>query len=300
MKIEDIRKVLIIGAGTMGQQIGFQCALNGYDVVMYDTSDEMLKNAKSQIEEIAQTFVIAGRVNNDLVPGILGRIVYSRNAEEAAQEVDFVSESIPEDPELKGRVFAEFNRLCPARTIFTTNTSSLVPSMFAEETGRPDKFAAFHFHDIRITNVVDIMPHPGTSKETIELISAFSDCIGQQAIVLEKEQSGYVFNTMLMSLFESAQTLAEREVASVEDIDKAWMGVMHTIMGPFGIMDSIGLDTVWKVTDYWANQTGLPQSLANASFMKQYPDRGDLGVKTGQGFYSYPDPAYTAPDFIKK
>jgi 3-hydroxybutyryl-CoA dehydrogenase len=100
-------------------------------------------------------------------------------------------------------------------------------------------------------------------------------------------------------LFKAAQSLAANNVASVEDIDRAWMGVMHTLIGPFGIMDSIGLDTVWKVTDYWAKILKEPQQIANAAFMKPYVDRGDVGVKSGRGFYTYPDPAYAKPGFIE-
>ncbi|MCX5882013.1 MAG: 3-hydroxyacyl-CoA dehydrogenase family protein [Deltaproteobacteria bacterium] len=87
-------------------------------------------------------------------------------------------------------------------------------------------------------------------------------------------------------------------MAGVEDIDRAWMGIMHTPVGPFGMMDSIGLDTVWKVTDYWARKLKDPQTLANAAFMKGYVDEGRLGAKCGQGFYQYPGPAYAAPQFL--
>ncbi len=205
---------------------------------------------------------------------------------------------MPEDPKLKGKVFAQFNEICPAHAIFTTNTSSLVPSMFAEATGRPERFAAFHFHDTRVTNIVDIMPHPQTSLEVVDLIEAFAVRIGQIPIMLKKENFGYVFNALIMELFKSAQTLAANDVASIEDVDRAWMGVMHTPVGPFGIMDSIGIDTVWKVTDYWAKIVKDPQQIANAAFMKPYVDKGDLGEKTGKGFYSYPKPAYAKPGFV--
>jgi len=221
------------------------------------------------------------------------------DADKAGKNADFVSESVPEDPELKGRVFGRFNDICPPRTVFTTNTSSLIPSMIAEATGRPDRFAAFHFHDVRFNNIVDIMPHPGTSEDTLQMVKDFAESIGQVAIVLKKENFGYVFNAMLMELLKSAQSLAANKVAEVADIDRAWMGVMHTLVGPFGIMDSIGLDTVWKITDYWANQLKDPQAMANAAFLKQYVDKGYLGVKTGKGFYTYPDPAFERPGFIE-
>ncbi len=299
MKIDDIRQVLIIGSGTMGQQIGFQCALSGYDVALYDMEQGILDNAMDRINRLANSFVSDGRLTKEAAEEVMEKIRTTIDAEDAGKKADFVSESVPEDPELKGRVFAQFNKICPAHTIFTTNTSSLIPSMFAEATGRPGRFAAFHFHDVRFNNIVDIMPHPGTSHETLELIKAFADRIGQVAIVLQKENFGYVFNAMLMELMKSAQSLAANNVASIEDIDRAWMGVMHTQVGPFGIMDSIGLDTVWKVTDYWANILKDPQAIANAAFMKKYVDAGNVGVKTGKGFYSYPAPAFGEPGFIE-
>jgi 3-hydroxybutyryl-CoA dehydrogenase len=299
MKIDDIRQVLIIGAGNMGQQIGFQCAVSGYDVIFYDVGQGALEKAKERTGKLARTYMASGRLTEESALASLKRIRISYDADEAGKNSDFVSESVPEDPVLKGRVFAQFNKICPPHAIFTTNTSSLVPSMLAEATGRPDKFAAFHFHDVRITNIVDIMPHPGTSEETTELIKAFAERIGQAPIMLRKENYGYVFNAMLMELLSAAQSLAANNVAEVEDIDRSWMGVMHTFAGPFGIMDGIGLDTAWKVTDYWANKTKDPQSLANAAFLKQYIDKGLLGVKSGKGFYSYPEPAFGKPGFIE-
>ena len=175
-----------------------------------------------------------------------------------ARDIDIVSESVPEDPKLKGEIFSKIHGACPERTIFTTNTSTLLPSMFAQATGRPEKLAALHFHDVRISTIVDVMPHPGTSRETVELVRDFAVRIGQTPIVMERESPGYVFNFMLSNLFQSAQTLAANGVASVEDIDRSWMGVTHMITGPFGIMDSVGLDTVWKITNYWARDTEEP------------------------------------------
>jgi len=298
MKVEDIRRVLIIGAGTMGQQIGFQRAMHGYDVVLYDISADMLDKAKDTIRKLCEKFVSSGRMTGEQSDETIARIAATGNPLEAARDVDILSESVPEDPDLKGKVLSQFNELCPARTIFTTNTSMLVPSMFAEATGRPQKFAALHFHDVRISNVVDIMPHPGTSGKTVDLIHAFARKIGQIAIVLHKEHHGYVFNNMLSSLLSSALGLAANDVASIEDIDRAWMGVMHTESGPFGIMDSIGLKTIWAITDYWANKQDNPQARANAAFVKKYVDEGLLGEKTGRGFYSYPGPAYRKPGFL--
>jgi len=299
MKVDDIRKVLIIGAGTMGQQIGFQCALHGCGVALYDVSQDVLDKSGVRLKKLAAEFTAAGKLSAEACAAVLARLTLTTDAAAAAAEADLVSESVPEDPQLKARVFAQFNDLCPERTVFTTNTSSLVPSMFAGATGRPDKFLAFHFHDVRLTNMVDIMPHPGTSPETVALVGAFAARIGQVAIVLEKENHGYLFNAMLMEWMKTAQTLASRGVAGIEDIDRAWMGVMHAPVGPFGIMDSIGLDTALKVTDYWAGVLNDPQAKMNADFLRRYVAAGKLGVKSGGGFYDYPNPAYGRPGFVE-
>ena len=298
MKIEDIKRVLILGAGTMGQQIGLQCAIYGYEVVYYDLTQDILDKALKRVAKLGSWYISRGHLTTESLEHALARISATSDPAKAAQDVDIISESVPEDPELKGKIFARFHKLCPERAIFTTNTSMLIPSMFAEATGRPEKLVALHFHDLRANNIADVMPHPGTDPEVTRLVHDFAVSIGQIVILLHQENSGYVFNTMLSSLFSSALALASRNVAAIEDIDRAWMGVMHTAMGPFGIMDQIGLSTVWTITDYWAKKTGDAQAQANADFLKQYVDKGHLGYKTNQGFYSYPNPAYTQPEFL--
>jgi len=171
--------------------------------------------------------------------------------------------------------------------------------MFAQATGRPERFLAFHFHDVLQTDVVDIMPHPGTLPEVTATVRAFAEKIGQLPIMLQKEHHGYVFNTMLMAFLGEALSMAAKGVASIEDIDRAWMGVMHTQVGPFGIMDSVGLDTVWKITAYWAEKRHDPKARKNADFIKKYLDRDLLGQKSGRGFYAYPDPAFADQGFLQ-
>jgi 3-hydroxybutyryl-CoA dehydrogenase len=301
MKLEDIKKVLILGAGTMGQQIGFVCAMNGYRVTLYDISEDILAKGMRGIEKLGSAFFVPmGKITSEQLAGIMARISATTDPVLAAGDADIISESVPEDPGLKAKVFAQFNELCPARTIFTTNTSLLKPSKFAAATGRPEKLCALHFHDVRVTNVVDVMPHPGTDPEVTQLVYDFAQGMGQIAIMLHRENTGYVFNTMISDLFMTALTLATKNVASVEDIDRAWMGVTLMPYGPFGLMDQVGLKTVWTITSYWAAVTKSPQSQMNADFLKQYVDRNELGFKTKKGFYSYPDPEYVKPEFLTK
>jgi 3-hydroxybutyryl-CoA dehydrogenase len=300
MNINDIHRILVIGAGTMGQQIGLQCAMYGYDVTLYDLLPAALDAAITQISAYAAELVAGGGLSQEAAAAALKRIAITHQPEEAAAKADLVSESVPEDPELKGRVFAQFHALCPPTTIFTTNTSSLVPSMYAGATGRPAQFAALHFHSpVWVSNVVDVMPHPGTAPEVVTLLAEFARRIGQIPIVLQIETHGYVFNAMLNAVNREALTLAANGVAAVKDIDRAWMGVMKMPIGPFGIMDLVGLDTVWSITDYWAQRLSDVQLQANANFIKTYIEKGWLGVKTRQGFYHYPQPAYQQPGFLE-
>jgi 3-hydroxybutyryl-CoA dehydrogenase len=300
MQIDDVRRVAIVGAGTMGQQIGFQCAGHGYNVVLYDVDPAALEGAKERIETYARGLEGGGAITSELRDSAQARITLTTDLATAAQEADLLSEAVPEDPDLKGRVLAEFNAACPPRTIFMTNTSTLLPSQFAKASGRPDRLLALHFHlPVWINNLADVMPHPGTAPDVTQLVLAFARRIGQLPVELHREHNGYVFNSMYSALNSAAITLAQQGVASIEDIDRSWMHITKARVGPLGALDAVGLDTVWTITDYWARQLADPQLRANAAFLKEYVDRGALGVKAGRGFYTYPDPAYARPGFIE-
>ncbi len=298
--MEPIQKVLIVGAGTMGLQIGLQCAAHGCTVIVHDTLPEALASGPARLKAYADEIAAAGGWSPDRIAGGLGRMTFTDDLATAARDADLVSESVPEDPKLKGEVFGRLHRLCPAHTIFTTNTSTLLPSQFASASGRPERLLAFHFHTpVWASTVADVMAHAGTTVELIDVLRAFAVRIGQTPIVLARESNGYVFNAMLSGLNREALTLAANGVASPEDVDRAWMGVMRTPIGPFGIMDLVGLDTVYKITDYWARRLVVDGQLRkNAAFLRPYIDRNWLGRKTGRGIYTYPDPEFARSGFV--
>jgi 3-hydroxybutyryl-CoA dehydrogenase len=283
----------------MGQQIGAQCAIYDLEVVLCDLNHDILDKAFERIEKLLESFIASNKITQREADAAIRRIRGTTNIGEAAVNADLVSESVPEDPDLKGKVFSQFNALCPDHTIFATNTSTLMPSMFAQGSGRPERLVAIHFHDVRATDIVDVMAHAGTSEETLHIAIEFAIKIGQVPLVLKKESPGCIFNSMLSAIFEAAQTLAANGVTSIEAIDRAWMGVLHMPIGPFGLMDSIGIDTVWRAKEYWANKLNDEQNKKNADFLKEYIDKGRLGQKSGQGFYSYPKPAFRNPGFVK-
>lgn len=300
MTQDAIRRVLIIGAGTMGQQIGWQCAAHGCEVVLYDVSATVLDDAQRRVAGYAAELIAQGVITSERCEAAQRRISATADPQRAAHEIDLVSESVPEDPRLKGKVLAQFDALCPPRTIFTTNTSTLIPSQFARASGRPDRLLALHFHQpVWTSNVVDVMPHHGTAPEITARVLEFARRIGQIPIHLQKESHSYVFNAMFSAMNREALTLAANGVAAVEDIDRAWMGIMKMPIGPFGMMDLVGLDTVWHISQYWARRAFFMRQLKkNADFVKPYVDRGWLGRKSGRGFYTYPNPAFQRPDFI--
>ncbi len=167
-------------------------------------------------------------------------------------------------------------------------------------TGRPGQFAALHFYQlVWEANLVDIMPHPGTTVQTVQLLWAFAKRIGQIPLVFKKESPGYVMNAILGAINETALRLLYGGIASVEDIDRAFMIVEKVPIGPFGSLDYVGLDTVWHILRSKARREGSSEAQEAADQLKiNYIDKGWLGVKAGRGFYNYPNPAYARQGFL--
>ncbi len=302
MKAADINKVLIIGSGTMGRHIGLQCALFGCEVVYYDIQSDLLEKARGHIGKIASRLARQGYITEDQSREALNRLSFTVDISKACEGVQLVSESVPENVALKQQVWKQFDDYLPADAILTTNTSTLLPSQFAEASGRPDRFLAWHFHLAPYTaNIVDVMPHAGTDHEVVETMMDFSRRIQQIPILIKKESAHYVYNRMFTALLSAAEELVVGDVASVEDVDRAWMAIMNAPMGPFGMMDSLGVDTTLHVTTESLRLDPENQVLQKSvAFLKQKFDQNELGMKTGKGFYTYPNPEYSAPDFVER
>jgi len=295
LKFEDIKNVLILGSGVLGLRIGLRAAISGYNTMIYDIDGAAIEKAQFVHQKILKKLIDRGIVSKKDAEIAKNRISWTTNATRAAMDVDFVSESVTEDIELKRTVWAQFGKLCPVHTLFTTNTSYLLPSDFAIETGRPERFCAFHFHDVFKANVVDIMPHPGTEKWIPDLLYQVGLKLNQTPVIIKNETPGYLFNTMLMAVLGAAATLVVNKTATIHDVDRSWMGNFKTESGPFGILDSIGLDTALHVVSNNEDRN----SEDTAELLKGYVDRGLLGVKSGEGFYKYPNPEFLNKEFLK-
>ena len=200
MALADIKKVLIIGSGTLGLRIGLQSALSGFDTTIYDINEKAFDSARKIQASILKSLIDKKIITAEQSAEALQRIHFTLDAAAAAKDADFVSESVLEELDIKKKVWAQFATLCPAHTIFTTNTSYLLPSWFAAETGRPGLFCAFHFHDVFLANVVDIMPHAGTEPWVTDLLMEMGRKLNQTPVYVKKESNGYIFNAMLMAL----------------------------------------------------------------------------------------------------
>ncbi len=290
----QIKNVTIIGTGTLGSRIGLQAAISGYRVIFYDISDSVLEKTKPLIDKIIAQLIKAETFDASKKSETLSRISYTTDLKIALADCDFISESVTEELSIKEKVWKQIGELAPAKTIFTTNTSYLLPSQLAAISGRPQKFCAFHFHDVFYARVVDIMPHPTTDPSMIPLLQELGKSLNQVPVIVKKESPGYIFNFMLMAVLGAAGRLKTKDIASIEDIDRSWMVNFHMPTGPFGIIDNIGLDTAWHVV----KERDDTPSQAFAKLLKEYIDQGKLGEKTGEGFYKYPKPAYRDSGFL--
>lgn len=296
LTLSDIHHVAIIGSGTLGLRVGLQSALSGFDTTIYDVHAAALEQGKQTQQRILRGLTKHGRVAEEQATAAIARIAWTTDPAVAAHEADFVNESVTEDPELKKKVWADFGPRCPERAVLTTNTSYLLPSMFAQESGRPGRFCAFHFHDVFTANVVDIMPHPGTEGWIVDFLKELGVKLNQTPVVVRRESPGYVFNAMLMALLGAAGALVTYDVASIHDVDRSWMGNFKMDRGPFGILDTVGLDTAWHIVK--ARQDEKSQRFAQ--LLRTYVEQGKLGVKSGEGFYTYPNPAFKEEGFVQQ
>jgi len=287
-----IKKVCILGAGNLGTRVALQAVLSGYSVSVYDSNPAALDKSPNVMDKIIQRL----EKNNQLKSkkNLVALLTFTDDPEKAVDDADLINESVTEDVAVKEGIWELMGKIAPEKTLFTTNSSFLLPSQFAEISGRPANFCALHFHDVFYSKVVDIMPHPGTDLKWIPVLEKFSRSLFQVPVVIQKENPGYLFNTMLMAFLGTAGKLLTREIATIEAIDKSWMVNFHVPMGPFGLLDSIGLDTAWHVT----RQMPDKHSQAFAGLLKEYIDQGKLGVKSGEGFYTYPKPAFRDKDFL--
>lgn len=294
------RKILIAGSGLVGSEIGFQCARAGLDVAMLDISDETLALSRERHRGFADAFVGDGRATAETMAATLARLTYHSDVAAAADDADLVSESVTESVEVKRETFEALSRACPAKTVFTTNTSLMLPSALARFTDRPEKFLACHVgRPVWESRILEIMPHAETDPALIDDLRAFARQIDLVPFVLKKEKGGYISNSIIEPYVAAAINLVRQGIAAPEEIDRLWMFGMQAPLGPIALTDLMGIPTVHTAMSHLIKAEGRSDLIPVVDFLKsELLDHGKHGAQNGQGFYTYPDPLFQRPDFL--
>jgi 3-hydroxyacyl-CoA dehydrogenase len=297
----NIKNVTVFGSGVLGAQIAFQTAYHDFNVTVYDVNNELLAKAGQRFKELGEIYKKDLKASQEEIDNTLKRLSFSTDIKEAVSNADLAIEAIPENIQIKKDFYTNLGKFAPAKTIFASNSSTLLPSQFAAETGRPERFLALHFaNNIWKQNTAEIMGHPKTDPAIFNTIVEFAKAIGMVALPIMKEQPGYILNSLLVPFLEAALKLYAKGVSDPETIDKTWMISTGAPMGPFAIYDIVGLTTAYNITKMQAEASGNEEMKKVAEMIKQkFIDNGKLGVASGEGFYKYPNPKYTSTDFLK-
>ena len=316
------RKVVIAGGGVLGTQIGLICAYHGFDTTFWLRSESSIGRTTPKIERYSALMLEDLAKAKALIGNPIGGMLYPRGlirtwqgitaedidtliaegkknlAENVHIELDLkkalsgayiVIESMTEDPKAKIGMYEAMRDLLDEDTILCTNSSTLLPSMFAEYTGRPEKYCALHFaNTIWKNNTGEVMGHPGTDPEIYNAVVKFAAEIGMVPLLLHKEQPGYILNSMLVPFLSAAQALWAKGVSDPETIDLTWRLATGAPAGPFQILDIVGLETAYNINQMKpaAQQEGTLE-YTMGKLLKEKIDRGETGVNAGKGFYDY-------------
>ena len=312
-----MNNIVIMDGGVLGSQIAFQTAFCDYNVTVWLRSEGSIERTKAKLELVKNSYMDAinlmampeGKSFNNWcrgiadadnfnkdelinkVMGLSDKIKLELDMKKALEDADLVIESMAEDFEAKKDLYLKMAPLLPEKTIVVTNSSTMLPSKLAKYTGRPDKFLALHFaNSIWKNNTAEVMMHPKTEEKYFNEVMEFAKSIRMIALPLKKEKSGYLLNSMLIPLLFSGMDLYVNGVSDFESIDKAWLLGTGAPKGPFQILDTVGLETAYKIVEMYLK---VPSFLAPYNFkgmakvLKEYIDAGKLGKASGEGFYKY-------------
>ena len=282
-----IHTIAVIGAGTMGRGIAHVAALGGYRTILEDLLPNALRKAESEIRANLDKAVELGKVSGADATAAIGRLEYAGSVEEAAREADLVIEAVPEEMESKIEIFTLLDKVCRPTTILASNTSSLSVTEIASVTYRARKCVGMHFfnpvHKMKLLEIVRALE---TDDDTLAGAAEVGRRMGKEVVVI-KESPGFITSRINAMIGNEAFYMLQEGVASAHDIDKALkLGLNHP-MGPFELVDLVGLDTRLHILEYLHKSLG--EKYRPAPLLVQYVKAGRLGRKAGRGVYDYPD-----------
>ena len=284
----EVRTIAVIGAGTMGRGIAQVAATGGYRTILEDLLPNALRKAEGEIRANLDKAVELGKVSAGEAGSAFARLEYAGSVEEAAREADLVIEAVPEELESKIEIFTLLDKVCRPATILASNTSSLSITEIASVTYRAKKCIGTHFfnpvHKMKLLEIVRALE---TDDETLATTAAVGRRMGKEVIVI-KESPGFITSRINAMIGNEAFYMLQEGIASAEDIDKALkLGLNHP-MGPFELVDLVGLDTRLHILEYLHRSLG--EKYRPAPLLVQYVKAGRLGRKSGRGVYEYPEP----------
>ena len=282
-----VRTVAVIGAGIMGRGIAHAAALGGFRTILEDILPAALRRAEGEIRANLDKAVELGKVSSDEAEAAFGRIEYAGTVEEAARAADLVIEAVPEEMESKIEIFTLLDKICRPETVLASNTSSLSVTEIASVTYRARKCVGMHFfnpvHKMKLLEIVRALE---TDDETLAAAVDVGKRMKKEVVVI-KESPGFITSRINAMIGNEAFYMLQEGIASAEDIDKALkLGLNHP-MGPFEMIDLVGLDTRLKVLEYL--HATLGEKFRPCPLLVKYVKAGRLGRKVGRGVYDYPD-----------
>lgn len=280
-----MKKIFVLGAGTMGAGIVQAFAQKGYEVIVRDIKEEFVERGLAGINKNLTRLVTKGKMTEEVKEEILQRISGTTDMSLAA-DCDLVVEAAVENMKIKKEIFAELDEICKPETILASNTSSLSITEVASATKRPEKVIGMHFFNpAPVMKLIEIIRGIATSQETFDAVKELSIAIGKEPVEVS-EAPGFVVNRILIPMINEASFILQEGIASAEDIDTAMKYGANHPMGPLALGDLIGLDVCLAIMDVLYNETGDSKYRAS-SILRKYVRAGWLGRKTGKGFFDY-------------
>ena len=283
----EIKKIGVVGAGTMGNGIAQVASLIGCEVIMRDVEERFVQNGLKNIDRFLSKSVEKGKMTEDQKQGVLGRIKGTVNMADLA-EVDFVIEAVIEDMNLKRSVFKDLDGICRADVILATNTSSMSITEIAVATQRPEKVVGMHFFNpVPLMRLVEVIRGFHTNDEAVQVTTDLAKKMGKETVEVKIDSPGFIVNRIMIPHMLEAINIVQEGVATKEDVDKAVKLGLNYPMGPFELMDLTGVDICKYVSDYFYNELNKENKWVAPTLLKNMIRAGRLGRKTGAGWYDY-------------